>query len=316
MDVDVAIGIINNWRASHQYPLNTLQMRLRKKANQVDSRSPVVSQRIKRLPAIESKLRRLRRVSLAIMQDIGGCRAVVGTVPLAYQLRNAYRRGRIRHELERESDYILAPTEDGYRSLHLVYRYYSDTNKKYDGQRIEVQIRSRLQHAWATAIEAADACIPSLLKVNQGDPLWARFFALMGTAIAMREKTQIVPGTPTRHRQIVTDVRELAQELNVRDRLLAIRATGNFQRRVRQDDHFYLLDLDMNKRQMTISTYKKSQVEAASLRLAELEIEYRNNPAKDALLVSVRSVRELQRAYASYYANTDIFLEELARTLQ
>lgn len=38
-----------------------------------------VSQRLKRLPTIEDKLRRLPRMDLSSMQDIGGCRAVLDT---------------------------------------------------------------------------------------------------------------------------------------------------------------------------------------------------------------------------------------------
>jgi|GEM_PF-1827104 len=61
-EIEAAIDVINNWRAAHAFPLNTMQMRLRTKASEVDRRSPFVSQRIKRLSAIESKLRRLRNV--------------------------------------------------------------------------------------------------------------------------------------------------------------------------------------------------------------------------------------------------------------
>jgi hypothetical protein len=136
-----AIAVINNWRAAHAFPLNTMQMWLRGQASQIDPRSVSVSQRIKRLPAIESKLRRLKSVTLADMQDIAGCRAVVTTKAKVMKLRKAYRSARIRHEPERENDYITTPTPDGYRSLHLVYRYYSDRNQEYNGQRIEIQIR-------------------------------------------------------------------------------------------------------------------------------------------------------------------------------
>ena len=96
-----AIGVINNWRAVHAFPLNTMQMRLRSKAREVDRRNPSVGQRIKRLPAIESKLRRLKNVTLVDMQDIAGCRAVVGTKVQVGKLKRAYQAGRIRHELER-----------------------------------------------------------------------------------------------------------------------------------------------------------------------------------------------------------------------
>jgi hypothetical protein len=78
-DREVARAVANNWRSSHAFPLNTLQINLRKVTRSLDS-DPTVAQRIKRLPSIESKLRRLTWLSLADMQDLGGCRAVLSDV--------------------------------------------------------------------------------------------------------------------------------------------------------------------------------------------------------------------------------------------
>jgi ppGpp synthetase/RelA/SpoT-type nucleotidyltranferase len=47
----------------------------------------------------------------------------------------------------REYSYIEAPKESGYRGTHLVYRYYSDRSATWNGLSIEIQVRSRLQHA-------------------------------------------------------------------------------------------------------------------------------------------------------------------------
>ena len=194
--VQGGIEVINEWRMAHAFPLNTLQMRLRNKVEDVDRRHPFVSQRMKRLPAVESKLRRLKNVRLSEMQDIGGCRAVVASTRQVAQLARKFKSGSIRHELERENDYIARPTRDGYRSHHLIYRYYSDRNPQYNGQRIEIQIRSRLQHAWATAVETVDSFTSQELKVNLGRADYARFFALMGSWLANREGASPVPETP------------------------------------------------------------------------------------------------------------------------
>ena len=112
LDINQAIGVINNWRAAHAFPLNTMQVRLRDKAGQIGRPKPSVAQRIKRLPAIESKLRRLKHVNLVGIQDIGGCRAVVSTNAQVKKLSRLYQAGSIRHELERENNYIQTPTPD------------------------------------------------------------------------------------------------------------------------------------------------------------------------------------------------------------
>ena len=87
------------------------------------------------------------------MQDVGGARAVLPTIDEVDELRALYRRSRARHTLANEKDYIRNPKPSGYRGIHLVYRYQSDRSKVYNGLQIELQLRTRTQHAWATAVE-------------------------------------------------------------------------------------------------------------------------------------------------------------------
>ena len=68
-----ALAVINNWRSSHNFPLNTFQVTLRRHARDVQPDS-IVAQRIKRLSSIEQKLRRFGWLKLSEMQDLGGCR--------------------------------------------------------------------------------------------------------------------------------------------------------------------------------------------------------------------------------------------------
>ena len=316
VDIEQAINIVNNWRAAHAFPLNTMQVRLRRKAREIDRRGPSVAQRTKRLPAIESKLRRLKSVTLADMQDVGGCRAVVGTNRQVIRLGNSYRSGGIRHELERSNNYIESPTSDGYRSLHLVFRYFSDRNELYNGQRIEIQIRSRLQHAWATAVEAIDTFANQQLKINQGAPEWARFFALMGGWIAIREGTPPVPSIHTSQAELIGELRQLAHDLNVEDRMLAIGATVQYIGRQIGEAFYYLIDLNIADRRLAITRYPREQSAEAAKHLATLELEYRGNPDSDVLLASVSSVKELRKMYPNYRADTDVFIRELKRALR
>ncbi|HSF24191.1 MAG TPA: hypothetical protein VLE20_08190 [Blastocatellia bacterium] len=71
-----ALDVVTNWRASHHFPMNTFYMTLKRRANAVSS-APVVAQRIKRLESIMMKLQRQRTMELNQMQDIAGCRAIM-----------------------------------------------------------------------------------------------------------------------------------------------------------------------------------------------------------------------------------------------
>lgn len=184
-ELTAALQVINNWRSSHSYPLNALQMSLRRRVRNMKT-AWLVAQRIKRLPAIQLKLRINKGMQLSRMQDIGGCRAVVSTVRMVNHLVSTYQGSKsMKHELVRITDYIEKPRPTGYRSVHLIYRHQSETHQEYNNLRIEMQIRSRLQHAWATAVETIGEFIGQALKSNLGEANWLRFFQLMSSAIAL-----------------------------------------------------------------------------------------------------------------------------------
>ena len=150
---DEMLAVINNWRSSHSFPLQSFKTTLLRRAKKVDHQA-IVAQRLKRLSSISAKLHRFPDMKLSQMQDIGGCRAVVENLGCVERLVKLYTKGRSknptkRHEFLNSKDYILSPKIDGYRSVHLIYRYRSRSKKHgvYSGLKIEIQLRSKLQHA-------------------------------------------------------------------------------------------------------------------------------------------------------------------------
>ena len=216
--------IINNWRSSHSFPLNTLQNTTRRYGRTVDP-DVLVAQRIKRLPAITAKLKNEPWLKLSQMQDIGGCRGVVSSVEQASQLVKAFVNSKMKHQLLRQDDYITTPRASGYRSHHLVYKYYSDHSDYCNDLRIEVQIRSQLQHAWATAVETVSAFTGQALKASHGGDDWRRFFALISSEMAIRERTPLIDDTPPNVRSLVREIKKYAKLLNVVATLTTYRAT-------------------------------------------------------------------------------------------
>src|ERR1700720_4229442 len=63
-----ALPIINNWRASHSFPLNTFRMNLNRTSASVDGEA-LTAQRIKRMSSISLKLQRFPDMKLSQMQD-------------------------------------------------------------------------------------------------------------------------------------------------------------------------------------------------------------------------------------------------------
>ncbi len=188
-DLAWAYEVVDNWRASHAFPLNSVQIALRRRARELDKKA-LVAQRLKRVPSILKKLETQSTMRLSQMQDIGGCRAVLRTLRQVVDLRGLYRLRRSAFELVGEKNYIDNPKTSGYRSIHLVYKYRgqrSDSRSVYDGHHIEIQIRSQLQHSWATAVETVGTIVGAALKASERGPTSGSIFSGM-SALSLQWK--------------------------------------------------------------------------------------------------------------------------------
>jgi len=314
---DYAYAVLNNWRAIRGFPLNTLKMGLRAKARRIDA-SSLTAQRIKRLSSIEAKLRRYPQMKLSQMQDIGGCRAIVNSISDVVDLAELFGESQMKHKLAHSDNYINEPKESGYRGVHLVYRYFSDRNDTYNDLKIEVQIRSKLQHAWATAVETVGTFTEQALKSSLGEYDYLRFFSLMGTDIAQREKTPLIPNTPTDRVELKKELREYAERLDLERRLAGYgTALSIYRDPVFKASDYCLLKLDPTKGLIHISGYRQDQLDLATSEytrveraIAEKSVEY-----LDAVLVSVDSMAALKRAYPNYFADTRVFLDAVKRAI-
>ena len=303
--------VLNNWRSSHSFPLNTLQVGLRSKATSV-YRHSIVAQRLKRVPSIVQKLQRFPQMKLARMQDIGGARAVVSSVEQVDRLRQHYYQSRARHKLANEKDYIRNPKASGYRGIHLVYRYHSDRNNVYNGLQIELQLRSRTQHAWATTVETVGTFLGESLKSSQGSEKWLRFFELIGSGFAMSEGGPLADNVPQDHGQLVHEIRKASQRLKVEETLTqfrtALRVVGHPEL---HHIKYFLLVLQPRVRVETIGF---SELAEATDRYLEEERRV-GTTSGDVVLVASDSLESMQRAFPNYFADSRRFLQDMRRLL-
>ena len=149
----------------------------RKKAFEVDKKAIIV-RRLKRTPSILAKLRRESKMKLDRMEDIGGVRIVVSNITAVRLVSDKITSGRTRNVLRRKRDYIDSPKNSGYRGIHLVYRYKGSVSG-YPAHNVEVQIRSIMQHAWATTVEVIGTYTRQGLKASAGDKQWLNFLSLL-----------------------------------------------------------------------------------------------------------------------------------------
>jgi ppGpp synthetase/RelA/SpoT-type nucleotidyltranferase len=317
---DQALEVINNWRAVHSYPLQTIKMALKRRAQRIDP-AAVVAQRLKRLASIRLKLKVSleagRHPNLSQMQDIGGCRAVMRTVDQVRRLEKAFREAAAKNpdrgpQFSKTYDYIAAPKSSGYRSVHLVYRFRSRSPKHscYNGQRIEIQLRSLQQHYWATAVEIYSTFSGEALKSNIGRDDWKRFFALVSSAIAIAEKSPCVQATPNTLEGLRPELKDLFVRLNVFHVLsgysTGIKLTEDSPERYVKSADAYLLVLDPDKFSVVVTPYRRDQLGAANASYAQIE---KDQPKLQAVLVSADSLIGLQVAYPNYFLDTTEFIK-------
>lgn len=321
---EAAMSVVKNWRASHHFPLNSIQMHLRKAARKVDEGS-IVAQRVKRMPSILRKLnaKDTGNMRLSQMQDIGGCRAVVSDPAAVHAVRSILLNSKMNHKVVAEFPYMNEPKATGYRSQHIVLQYQSRRFESYAKHLIEVQIRTRLQHAWSTAVEAVDIFLRLSLKAGDGPADWLEFFRLAANEFADFEGLPRAagPGSDAARARL----RELRKQLDVDAQLAAVgkalQVTEEQAPSSRNRNDFFLLYLrvDGGEPKLSVLELPKHDPRRATQAYDAVDIppfkfSLRTPEAPqdvDVVLVSVDSLESLSAAYPNYFADTDLFFSAL-----
>jgi len=170
-----AVEVIDWWRDEHAKSLSRVSASL---SHYVAKEGrPVVAQRLKKFPTIADKLLREPKMKLSRMADIGGVRAVLPSQEAAYSIARRLRRN---WTITRVRDYVAEPKKDGYRALHLINRH--------RGRLIEVQLRTKLQDAWANSVEADTRRVAPGLKFGAGPAELRDFYVALGDFLAIADQ--------------------------------------------------------------------------------------------------------------------------------
>jgi putative GTP pyrophosphokinase len=309
-----ALELINTWRTNHLHPLNVMKNSLLRLFNKSGIEPILVSQRLKRLVSIEYKLDLNENMGLGGMQDIGGYRAVLKDTKDLLRLKRylAYNNN---HKLEKIVDYVESPKDSGYRSIHFIYTYNSKI-EKYDGLKLELQIRTKLQHNWATAVETAGIITKTSLKSSQGPDEWLEFFKIVSSLFAIKEKLPVLKEHSTSTMiELMLECEKLAKKLKVTDILKALRVSANQIENGKIIGEYYILNINAKEKVVNIKSYKKKEFEKASNDYLEIEktIDTNNNAV---VLVFSGSIKSLKKAYPSYFLDTSEFISALEKIIE
>ena len=305
-EYDEAKIILDNWRACHVAPLNSFQKSLRLRLNSLEDKAYVVSQRLKRTPSIISKLKRNPAMALSRMQDIGGIRAVTKNMLNLRELETAYKKGtKLFTIVQGGKDYIIYPKESGYRGIHLIF-------KCKNGYSIELQVRTQIQHAWATAVETMGTFLNHSLKSSEGPDEWLNFFALASSAFAVLESTPRIPGyDKLTDQETFEKLLKIEKELDILNKLRGFRVVARHISNDSKKGQYHLITLDMDIKTASIQSYGAKNISVANAEYSRQEAEISAGRNLQVVLVSSESINALKKAYPSYFLDSELFSKQI-----
>jgi ppGpp synthetase/RelA/SpoT-type nucleotidyltranferase len=323
------LDILSFWRSCHTVPLDHAIKKLRTVVKKID-KNAIYAKRLKRYPSIVTKLRRFPKMSLKNMQDIGGCRVIVQNSKKVDQIIRELKRkpefkcnkGKLRFK-----DYIKEPKFDGYRSYHIISYFPDEFNDK---RKIEIQVRTRIQHYWATVLEIVDLFTKQSMKTNQGEKLWVDFFKKISFQFSIMDDIHLFLGLnqQKRFKEYVSkfpqikespagalDVVELSEELGVIEKLTAfansLKIVGDAVDNIKVNGYM-LIEIDLKDTTLTYKPYNKEDAQIA-------EEEYTNAEKRSAqsekntivALVYTDHLDGIRDAYPNFFADSTEFIQLL-----
>ncbi len=293
------------------HPLNIMKnsvvrLMIKNKINPV-----LVSQRLKRLESIIYKIDLNDSMGLGGMQDIGGYRVVLRDTKDLIKLKMVLQKNR-NHKLIKINDYIEKPKFSGYRSIHLIYSYNSKI-EKYNGLRLELQIRTKLQHNWATAVETVGLITKTSLKSSQGPDEWLYFFKVVSSLFAIIENLPVIQEHASKTiEELMLECEYLLSKLNVINILKGLRISANKIDENNYPGDYYIVLIKAQEKKVQILSFKKNDLERASNEYLKIEKSIQGS-SNAVVLVSSNSIKSLKDAYPSYFLDTSHFIYALEK---
>lgn len=298
---------INIWRAAHKPVLNTFQSILRNRTRFTDT---VVVQRHKRKSTIFGKLMRFPTMELARMDDVAGCRLIFRDIATLTEFRARIHKARFRHKLKNhvdKYDYIKRPKTTGYRGIHDVYEYdaQSETGEASKGLLIELQYRTTVQHAWATAVEVIGFITASQPKFQQGDKRYEQAMAFASEILARAHEGSFSSLEGLTDDEVLQGFIDLDHQLNL---MTLLRSLNAVDAEVQTNRNVILI---FDSEDLKSESYASAT--EALRRLFELEA---LNPGKDIVLVRGDSGDDVRTAFRNYFSDAREFIDLIERGCQ
>ncbi|MEN3257565.1 RelA/SpoT domain-containing protein [Sodalis endosymbiont of Spalangia cameroni] len=309
------VKLIQNYRAAHLYPLMIIKNLVWKHIQKI-APNAIIARRLKRLPTIIDKLTRetldgINKNTMCVtrMQDIGGCRVIVDNKEQLLQLNSSLEKSRTLHITKLSRDYNINPKKTGYRGIHRIYQCYGK-NKHHDwkGFTIELQLRTKLQHLWATTVEVVDLCERKTLKTNpyDADPRWIAFFREMSDFLA--DEDGFISLSNEQKTQKKQSLVVLNESLNAQKKLESFNLIFSDRQIVndKKKHQYAIIGICLSDKKTLVQFFEKIKKHDAIRLYSEIE----KNDQWNGLFVEMGDIWQLQYAYPNYLIDTHQFVKK------
>lgn len=303
--------IISLWRSKHISIITAMVNAIKRKLNNNKSNGVIIARRLKRLSSMELKLKRFQDMQLDRMQDIAGVRIIFKELAQVEKFQKSmettYLKGSRKFKLISTKDYISNPKNDGYRSIHQIFEY-NDNVKMC----LELQIRTKLQHYWATAVEVLDMKSRTKIKQGSGESWNREFFKLCSELFSLLEN----PNKENNKKDICQKIDKLDKEYNILQNLKALALSNkNIENQANNKNYYFIVLLDFDKSTLRITGFKKRDFEEAK-KLYDFYEEDLRDKNSDVVLISLDEVKMLKKAFPNYYLDSNSFIDVITKELQ
>lgn len=310
-DIHRVFAVANSWRASHAFPMHSLRAELQARMTTLGLKG-LTAARLKQMSSIRGKLDRIDS-NLRQLQDLGGCRAIVPTIEEARSLVAAMI-SKSRHPLKSQNPYMDAPRSSGYRSHHLVFAFAprNASESSYEGRLIELQIRSRLQHSWATAVEAVALHRGENLKAGIGSADWLRLFELMSLEFAASEGCAYAKDGSNNRVKEITDLEASLNVVRTLDGLSHAVSSLDWMANTQDVKPKYcIVKYDRKERKVDVKLlYTPSAIED------NLETGTTDGSNYSTVMIEIDKVDNLRDAYPNYFGDVQLFKSRLTSVVK
>lgn len=318
----------DNFREAHNIIIKLFTIEL-KKVN--FSKQHLTASRNKRIETIISKLCRPEKPKLDRIHDIAGTRIIFENIKSLEDYIDILENTELVNFKEKINEdknwynYIKNPKSDGYRSIHKVFYYssnipYSTLNEKrfnLENKKIELQLRTRLQHIWATTVEIYDIINKSNIKTGTHNKLETKeglFFKKCSLVFEGIESNDV--------EKIKININEIFRDkdlVEIYNRLKGIKNIKNIQLpKTLGSDEVFILITDLNKGKTTFFTTdpieKNDKQDTFLINASYRRLEEKNTKGEYILLLlTLGDIKKLKNVYPNYFLNTNKFISILKK---